>query len=137
MPGLDDADDLLCGLFHITLVPDREEDLLHIVCPGEIAADGVGNQYGLVGYLGLAKGIDPLCENPDDRERLALDLKILVDGSLRAAEHLLGEFCGHDCNLGMRFFVFVVKETPVVHDQVAHLAVLRCDTEHEDVLRNS
>jgi hypothetical protein len=49
-----------------------EEDFLEVVGPGEVAADLVGNEQGLVVDLGLAVGVDALLEDADDGQRTSL-----------------------------------------------------------------
>ena len=128
---MDDGDDLLGGILDVVLIADGEVHLLHVVGAGEVSADGIGNEDGLVGDLGFAEGFDALFEGADDGEGNAADLKGAADGVGGAAEHGAGKGLGDDGDFAVGGFVLFVEEAAGERDEVADLAVLRLDAEDQ------
>jgi hypothetical protein len=78
--------------------------------------------------------VNALFEGADDGEGDAGDLEALANGRIGAAIHLSGEGHGDHRALDVLAVILDVQEAPGEHDQVAHIAILRADPQHQCVL---
>ena len=78
---LDDAPISLDASVTSIDVAHGEVNLLHLLGANEVARDGVGDENGLIGDLGVAHVVQALFEDADDREGNAADLKGVAHGS--------------------------------------------------------
>ena len=131
--ALDDPADLLrCRLDH-GRIGGREINLLHGRSVGEVAADGVGNQHGVVDHFGLSEGVHPLAEGAYDGEGQAAELDDFADGLFLRSVELLGHFLGDHSDFVVLLLVLGVEEPAGDHHQIAHDSVVGENAEHGDV----
>src|SRR5581483_9687718 len=133
MARLEHGMDLVGGAGDISGIGHGEEQLLDVVGPGEEARDGIGDEHGVVGNLGLAEGFDALAEHANDGERKPAEADVAANGIVGAPKLVVGKRFRYKSDFIARVGVVVVEEASGEHQQVADLRVFGRDAEDHDV----
>ncbi len=118
MARLQHALDLQCSRGHHGRIRHREVDHVHGGRVGEVAADGIGDQQGIVHDFRLAESFDTFLESSDDGKGQAGELDHFADGGGSRAIDLNRHLIRDHAHFVMGLGIILVEETAGRHDQV-------------------